>query len=181
MLASGGKGLFFSGWAAASGPAFVVCAALLRSLKLGLGLDIAEEEEEEDEGSATVSGFFFCSVDAVKVKGGAGATTAGTELAGMGFFGKLAVGSGACSGLGASASSLAYLRVHSRAVVKNSCFSFMYCWDMSPMSPSAGLGSAMSRRMVTRTVPKFNDGVHPPFGGILRVSKHIRPPVSIFG
>ena len=52
---------------------------------------------------------------------------------------------------------------------------------MSIISPSSGFGCDMSSWIETSTVEMLSDGFHAPFGGMLSVSRQMRPAESMFG
>lgn len=57
----------------------------------------------------------------------------------------------------------------------------LYNSEISGTNPSSGLGSAMRDRMLNNNEGSDTAGDHDPAGGVLSVSRHIRPPESMFG
>ena len=64
---------------------------------------------------------------------------------------------------------------------KKSGLLLLYSRVISGMSPSSGLGSAMSRYTELSTVCRLSEHRHAPLGGIFNVSRHMRPPESMLG
>jgi len=71
--------------------------------------------------------------------------------------------------------------VIARAWASKRALSWRNWWDTSASRPSSPLGDASRARMDARTAARLRAGRHAPLGGRARVSRQMRPALSMLG